>query len=196
MSVHERIKRIELRHLYIWSTSAATWRIFLWLLVVLFQAFHVLLLFFMIFESLCACLGIKKVFMAYLILLGTWHMLESGPRYYNNSCLVRRLMTIVVGTTSFIFSRGDMRLSPLFLHDILTFDFHKIEYSFFRGWRRFSWLTFQRTFLVCFKYDLSGTSGIDLCEVPRMLNYTGYLDDRVIGGASVTELCGVPRIPS
>ena len=70
--------------------------------------------FFVIFGSLCACLGIKKVFAAYLILLGTWRALKSGPEYLSSGCLVRGLGTTVLRTISFTFGRGSRQLSSLF----------------------------------------------------------------------------------
>ena len=92
VSVHERIKRIELGHLDIWSISTATWRIFYSYWLSFFRPF-MSFYFFIIFWPLCTCLGIKKVFAVYLILLGTRHMLESGPMYCSSSCLVKRLMS-------------------------------------------------------------------------------------------------------
>ena len=65
-------------------------------------------------KALCVCLGNNKAFAVYLILLGTWCMLESGLRYLSSGCLVRRLRTTVFGTTSFTFGRDDRRLPPLF----------------------------------------------------------------------------------
>ena len=59
--------RIKPRHVYLWSTSVATWHILFGYGLSIFRSFTSFYIF-IIFGLLCACLGIKKAFAAYLIL--------------------------------------------------------------------------------------------------------------------------------
>lgn len=65
----------------------------------------------------------------------------------------------------------------------------------FKRLRRLSWPSFQRTFLIHFKSDLSSTSGIELCRVSLIPSQTGYLENQVMWGTLDTELDGVSRYP-
>ena len=156
--------------------------------------------FFMIFGLLCACLGIKKAFTVYLILLGTWCAQESGLGYLSSGCLVRRLRTNVLGVASFTFGRGDRRLSPLFSTIFLIFNSDKVKY----------YLQAMETFLMAdFSEDFSRSLRIWSVGYPRyrvMLGTSSYMGYLMLHSSQMgylelyssyvwyLKLCGVPEI--
>lgn len=129
--------KTELRRLYIWSTSTATWWISngYWLsFSKLFLSFY---FFFMIFGPLALCLGSKKAFMAYFIILDTWCTLEGGLGYISRGCLAGLLRTIDLGTTSFTFWQRWQWIVVAFLAR-----YFNIWFCTFRRWGYLSWLAF------------------------------------------------------
>lgn len=106
--------------LYICSTSAVTLRIS--------NGFWFSFYFFMILGHLGACLKHKKAFHDVFIPLDTWHMLESGPRYFNRGFLVRRLRTTVLGATCFTFLQWWQLVVTTFSTWYFDIWFSQIEY--------------------------------------------------------------------